>query len=104
MRGPLGNLMQQAQRMQEQLKKAQDEIAKLEVTGAAGGGMVTVVMDGRHNVRKVRIDPSVLGDGEMLEDLITAACNDATNKLAEASQQPLSGLAGALPPGFKLPF
>jgi hypothetical protein len=98
--------MQQAQRMQENLKRAQEEIAKLEVTGSAGGGMVTVVMDGRHQVRKVHIDPAALGDAEMLEDLVTAACNDAANKVAEASQQHMADVAGGmhLPPGFKLPF
>ena len=107
MKGPLGSLMQQAQRMQENLKRAQEEIAKLEATGSAGGGMVTVVMDGRHQVRSVRIEPTLLGgDAEMLEDLIAAACNDAVNKLAEASQQHMAGVAGgmSLPPGFKLPF
>ena len=94
-------MMKQAQQMQERLQK---QMAETRVEATAGGGMVTVVMDGRHQVKKVRIDPSLLGDAEMLEDLITAACNDAVNKLAEASQQQLSGLAGALPPGFKLPF
>ncbi|HOV57473.1 MAG TPA: YbaB/EbfC family nucleoid-associated protein [Rhodanobacteraceae bacterium] len=107
MRGPLGNLMQQAQRMQEDLKRAQDEIARLEVTGSAGGGLVTVEMTGAHAVRRVRIDRSLLGgDAEMLEDLIAAACNDAANKVAEQSQARLAGVAGgmSLPPGFKLPF
>ena len=107
MKGQLGQLMQQAQRMQEDLKRAQDEIAKLEVTGSAGGGMVEVTMTGRHEVRRVRIDRKLLADDpEMTEDMLAAAVNDAVNKVAEASQQKLGGVGAGmnLPPGFKLPF
>ncbi len=107
MKGQLGQLMQQAQRMQEELKRAQEEIARLEVTGSAGGGMVEVTMTGRHEVRRVRIDRKLLADDpEMAEDMVAAAVNDAVNKVAEASQQKLGALGGGLnlPPGFKLPF
>lgn len=99
--------MQQAQRMQENLKRAQEELAKLEVTGEAGGGMVSVVMNGRHEVRRVSIDRKTFADDpEMAEDLVAAAINDAVNKIATASQQQMSQVAGGmnLPPGFKLPF
>ncbi|HEX7370137.1 MAG TPA: YbaB/EbfC family nucleoid-associated protein [Rhodanobacteraceae bacterium] len=107
MKGQLGQLMQQAQRMQEDLKRAQEEIAKLEVTGSAGGGMVEVTMTGRHEVRRVRIDRKLMADDpEMTEDMVTAAINDAVNKVAEVSQQKLGGVSAGmnLPPGFKLPF
>ena len=107
MRGPLGNLMQQAQRVQENMKRAQEEIGNLEVTGNAGGGLVTVLMNGRHEVRRVNLDRKLLADDpEMLEDLIAAAFNDAANKLAEQSQAKMADVAGGmnLPPGFKLPF
>jgi hypothetical protein len=99
--------MQQAQRMQENLKRAQEEVAALQVTGQAGGNMVTVTIDGRHAVKSIKIDPSLAGgDIEMLEDLIVAACNDANNRIAELTQQRMSEVAGGmnLPPGFKLPF
>ena len=107
MKGQIGQLMQQAQRMQEDIKRAQEEIAKLEVTGSAGGGMVDVTMTGRHEVRRVRIDRKLMADDpEMAEDMVAAACNDAVNKIAEASQQKLGGVGAGmnLPPGFKLPF
>jgi DNA-binding YbaB/EbfC family protein len=107
MKGQLGQLMQQAQQMQENLKRAQEEIAKLEVTGSAGGGMVEVTMTGRHEVRRVRIDRKMMADDpEMAEDMIAAAFNDAVNKVAEASQQKLGSVGSGmnLPPGFKLPF
>lgn len=107
MKGPLGNLMQQAQRMQENLQRAQEEIGKIEVTGLAGGGMVAVTLNGRHEVLRVKIDPSIAsGDVEMLEDLIVAASNDANNRIAEATQQRMAEATGGLglPPGFKLPF
>ncbi|TAM94021.1 MAG: YbaB/EbfC family nucleoid-associated protein [Rhodanobacteraceae bacterium] len=107
MKGQLGQLMQQAQRMQEDLKRAQEEIAKLEVTGSAGGGMVEVTMTGRHEVRRVRIDRKLMAeDPEMAEDMVAAAINDAVNKVAEASQQKLGSVGSGmnLPPGFKLPF
>ena len=107
MKGQLGQLMQQAQQMQENLKRAQEEIAKLEVTGSAGGGMVEVTMTGRHEVRRVRIDRKLITDDpEMAEDMVAAAVNDAVNKVAEASQQKLGSVSSGmnLPPGFKLPF
>ncbi|HEU0276270.1 MAG TPA: YbaB/EbfC family nucleoid-associated protein [Rhodanobacteraceae bacterium] len=107
MKGQIGQLMQQAQRMQEEIKRAQEEIARLEVTGSAGGGMAEVVMTGRHEVRRVRIDRKLMAeDPDMAEDMVTAAANDAVNKVAEASQQKLGGLGAGmgLPPGFKLPF
>jgi DNA-binding YbaB/EbfC family protein len=107
MRGGLGELMQQAQRMQENLKRAQEEIAKIEVTGQSGGGMVSVTMNGRHEVRRVNIDRKLFADDpEMAEDLVAAAINDAVNKIASASQEQMSSVAGGmqLPPGFKLPF
>ena len=105
MRGPIGNLMQQAQRMQENLKKAQDELAQVEVNGQAGAGMVQVTMSARMEVRRVRIDPSAAGDLEMLEDLIAAAFNDAVNKANDETQKRMSqATAGMpLPPGMKLP-
>ncbi len=107
MRGPMAQLMQQAQRMQENLKRAQDELSKLEVTGQSGGGVVSVVMNGRHEVRRVNIDRKLFADDpEMAEDLVAAAINDAVNKIAAASQAQMSDVAGGmnLPPGFKLPF
>jgi len=107
MRGQLGQLMQQAQRVQEDLKRAQEELAKLEVTGQSGGGMVSVTMNGRHEVRRVGIDRKLFADDpEMAEDLVAAAFNDAVNKIAAASQQRLGEVTGGmgLPPGFKLPF
>jgi len=107
MRGPMAQLMQQAQRMQEDLKRAQEEIAQLEVTGQSGGGMVSVTMNGRHEVRRVAIDRKILADDpDMAEDLVVAAFNDAVNKVADASQERMAGVAGGmnLPAGFKLPF
>jgi DNA-binding YbaB/EbfC family protein len=107
MRGQIGQLMQQAQQMQEKMKRAQEEIAQLEVTGSAGGGMVTVVMSGSHEVRRVNIDRSLFADDpEMAEDLVAAAVNDAVNKVAEASKEKMGGMAEGmnLPPGMKLPF
>jgi len=107
MRGPMAQLMQQAQRMQDNLKRAQEEIAKLEVVGQSGGGIVKVTMSGRHEVRRVEIDRKLFADDpEMTEDLIAAAINDAVNKVAEASQKQMGDVTGGmnLPPGFKLPF
>jgi DNA-binding YbaB/EbfC family protein len=107
MKGPLAGLMQQAQRMQEEMKRAQEEIAQMEVTGQSGGGIVSVVMSGRHEVRRVSIDRKLVGDDpEMMEDLIAAAFNDAVNKVAALTQDKLGGLASGmnLPAGFKLPF
>lgn len=107
MKGALGQLMKQAQQMQESLQKAQEELATLETTGESGGGMVTIVMNGRHDVRRVTIDPSLIGDDkEMLEDLIAAAINDAVRKVEAMSKEKLSGLSSGLnlPDGIKLPF
>jgi DNA-binding YbaB/EbfC family protein len=107
MKGGIGNLMRQAQQMQENLQKAQAELASLEVTGESGGGMVKVRMNGKHAVLRVTIDPSVAGDDrELLEDLVTAAINDAVHKVEAATQTKFAGMMGGmqLPPGFKLPF
>jgi nucleoid-associated protein EbfC len=107
MKGGFGNLMKQAQQVQAELQKAQEDLARMEVTGEAGGGMVQVVMTGRHDVRSVRIDPTLMReDREMLEDLLAAAVNDAVRKVESTSQEKLSGLASGLnlPPGIKLPF
>jgi len=107
MKGALGEMMKQAQKMQDQLKRAQEELAELEVTGEAGGGMVRIVMSGRHDARRVQIDPSLIGqDKEMLEDLIVAAVNDAVRKVEHTSRERLAGLTAGLnlPGDFKLPF
>lgn len=106
MRGNIAQLMQQAQRMQENVQRAQEELAKLEVTGNAGGGMVSVTISGRMECRKVRIDPSVLADPEMAEDLIAAAFNDAVNKVNVESQAKMSAATAGMPvpPGMKMPF
>ena len=106
MRGNIAQLMQQAQKMQENLQRAQEELAQLEVTGGAGGGMVSVTLSGTKECRKVRIDPSVLSDPEMAEDLIAAAFNDASNKIDAASKDKMAGATAGmpLPPGMKLPF
>ena len=106
MRGNIAQLMQQAQKMQENLQRAQEEVAKIEATGSAGGGMVSVTLTGAKECRKVRIDPSLLSDAEMLEDLIAAAFNDASNKVdAESKARMGAATAGMpIPPGMKLPF
>ena len=106
MRGNIAQLMQQAQKMQENVQRAQEELAKIEVTGSAGGGMVSVTLTGRMDCRKVRIDPSVLADQEMVEDLIAAAFNDAVNKINAESQTRMSAATAGMPmpPGMKLPF
>ena len=107
MKNQLAGLMKQAQAMQENMKQAQDAIAAMEVEGEAGGGMVKVVMTGRHDVKRVTIAPSLLSeDKDMLEDLVAAAMNDAVRKVETASQQKMEGLTAGmpLPPGFKLPF
>jgi len=105
MKGNIAQLMQQEQKMQEGLKQAQAELANLEVTGQSGGGMVEVTLSGRHEVRRIKIDPSVGDDMEMLEDLVAAAFNDAVNRVQEVSQEKMSGLTGGMPmpPGFTLP-
>jgi nucleoid-associated protein EbfC len=106
MRGNIAQLMQQAQQMQENMQRLQQELAAMEITGSAGGGMVSVTLTGAKECRKVRIDPSVLSDPEMAEDLIAAAFNDAANKVDATSQEKMaSATAGMpLPPGMKLPF
>ena len=106
MRGNIAQLMQQAQKMQENLQRAQEDLAKLEVTGSAGGGMVSITLTGTKECRKVRIDPSILSDQEMVEDLIAAAFNDASNKVdAESKARMGAATAGMpIPPGMKLPF
>ena len=103
----MNQFVKQAQALQANMQKAQAEIANLEVTGESGGGMVKVVMSGRHEVKRVQIEPSIIGDDrEMLEDLIAAAINDAVHRLEVASQAKLSAAMGgmSLPPGVKLPF
>jgi nucleoid-associated protein EbfC len=103
----LSQLMRQAQEMQANMQKAQDELAAIEVEGVAGGGMVKVVVTCKHEVRRVTIEDSVLRDDkEMLEDLIAAALNDAHRKVEQTVQQKLSSVTGGLglPPGLKLPF
>ena len=107
MKAQLGQLMRQAQQMQENLKKAQDELGQLEVTGESGGGMVKVTMSCKHDVRRVDIDPGLLDDDkDMLEDLVAAAVNDACRKVEKTTQEKMSGLTGGmgLPPGINLPF
>ena len=105
-KGGLGNLMKQAQEMQKNLKAAQDEIAKMEVTGEAGGGLVKVTMTGKHELVKVEMDDSLMDDKEMLEDLIAAAVNSAVRKVEEVSAEKMGGLGEGLnlPGGMKLPF
>jgi DNA-binding YbaB/EbfC family protein len=107
MKGSISDLMKQAQNMQAELQKAQEEMAKAEVTGEAGAGMVSVVMNGRHDVIRVSIDDSVLSEDKgVLEDLLAAAVNDAVRKIEARNKDTMSGLASGLnlPPGFKLPF
>lgn len=102
MRGGLGNLMKQAQKMQEEMQKAQAEMANTEVTGEAGGGMVKLTMTGKHECKSISIDDSLLSDDkDMLEDLIAAAINDAAHKVEATNQE---RMAGMLPPGMKMPF
>ncbi len=103
----LGDMMKKAQEMQENMQKAQQELANREITGESGGGMVTVVMRGTHEVNRVTIDPALVGeDKEMLEDLIAAAFNDAVHKVARTNQEAMQEMTAGLnlPPGFKLPF
>ena len=106
MRGNIAQMMQQAQRMQDNLKRVQEELAVLEVTGQAGGGVVAVTITGKLEPRRVHVDPSVLGDAEMLEDLLMAAHNDAFAKAtAESEKRMAAATAGmSLPAGMKLPF
>ena len=103
----MGDLMKKAQEMQDNMKKAQAEIANTEITGESGAGLVKITLLGNHNVRKVDIDPSLMEDDkEMLEDLIAAAMNDAVRRVEEVNKSKMSGLTGGmeLPPGFKMPF
>ena len=107
MKGSINNLMKQAQAMQANMQKAQAEIANIEVVGEAGGGMVKVTMNGRHEVKRVQIEPAVTSDDrELLEDLIAAAVNDAVHRVEVRVQEKMAGaMAGMqLPPGMKLPF
>ncbi len=108
MKGGLGNIMKQAQAMQENMQKAQEELANLEVQGEAGGGMVSLRMTCRYDVKNVSIDPELLGDPEdreILEDLVAAAMNDAVRKAEKTQQEKMSGLTGGLNiPGMKMPF
>lgn len=105
-KGGLGGLMKQAQMMQENMKKAQEQLAQTEVEGQSGAGMVRVLMTCAHDVRRVSIDPSITDDREMLEDLIAAAMNDAVRRAEALTQEKMSGFTAGLnlPPGFKLPF
>jgi DNA-binding YbaB/EbfC family protein len=107
MKGALGDMMKKAQEMQENMQKAQAELANKEVTGEAGGGMVSIKMRGTHEVNRVTIDPSLIDeDVEMLEDLVAAAINDAVQKVAKSNQAAMQEMTAGLnlPPGFKLPF
>ena len=107
MSGGIGNMMKQAQALQANMQRAQAEIAQLEISGEAGGGMVKITINGRHEARRVQIEAGAFGDDrEMLEDLLAAAFNDAVRKLEAASQAKMASLMGGLqlPPGMKLPF
>jgi len=109
MKGQIAGLMQQAQKMQDNIKRLQDELAGIEVEGVAGAGLVKVVMTCKNQVKRVAIDPSLFGDDrEMLEDLVAAAFNDAVRRAEETSQSKMAAITAAaglpLPPGFKLPF
>jgi nucleoid-associated protein EbfC len=107
MRGNIGDLMKQAQAVQQKMEKVQAEIAALEVVGESGGGMVKVTMSGKHDVKRVQIEPAVASeDREMLEDLVAAAVNDAVHKVEARTQEKMASVMGGmqLPPGMKLPF
>ena len=106
MKSPLGNIMKQAQAMQENMKKAQEELAQIEVTGGAGGGLVEVTMTCRHDIKRVSIDDGLIGDEkEVLEDLIAAAVNDAVRRVEKVSQEKMGSLtAGLNIPGLNLPL
>jgi len=106
MKGGIAGLMKQAQQMQDNMKKAQEQLAQIEVEGQSGAGMVKVVMTCGHDVRRVVIDPSVMDDREMLEDLVAAAVNAAVRRAEEVSREKMAGFTSGLnlPPGFKLPF
>lgn len=103
MKGGLANMMKQAQQMQENMKRMQEELGNVEVEGQAGAGLVKVTVTCHHAVRRVSIDPSLMTDDrEMLEDLVAAALNDANRRIDATIQEKMGGLG--LPPGFKLPF
>lgn len=105
--GNINDIMKQAQAMQEKMQRAQDEIANLSVTGESGAGLIKITMTGRHDIKKVDIDSSLLKeDKEILEDLIAAAVNDAVRRVEQTTQEKMSQLTGGLkmPPGFKMPF
>jgi nucleoid-associated protein EbfC len=107
MKNQLAGLMKQAQQMQDNMKRAQDELALLEVEGQSGAGLVKIVMTCKHQAKRITIDPSLLTeDRDMLEDLVTAAINDAVRRVESTTQEKMSGLTAGLPmpPGFKLPF
>jgi len=107
MKGGLGGLMKQAQKMQEEMQKAQSEVATIEVEGQSGGGLVTVLMNGQHELKRVAIDDSLLSDDkDMLEDLVAAAVNDASHKLDGKTKEKMANVTSgmSLPPGFKMPF
>ena len=107
MKNPLGNIMQQAQKMQEDIKKAQDELAAMQTQGESGGGLVSIIMTGKREVRKVTIDDSLLGDDkDMLEDLVAAAINDAVHKVAKMKKEKMADVTSGLPlpPGLQMPF
>ena len=107
MRGNIGNLMKQAQAMQENLAKAQAQVAQLTAIGESGGGMVKITMNGKHEVSRVQIEPALMSEErEVLEDLIAAAINDASHKVESTVAEKMSGMTAGLglPPGFKLPF
>jgi DNA-binding YbaB/EbfC family protein len=107
MKGGMGNLMKQAQQMQEKMQKAQEELANSEVTGESGAGLVKITMTGRHDVKRVDLDNSIMGeDKELLEDLLAAAVNDAVRKIEEQNKSQMSSMTEGmgLPPGMKLPF
>ncbi|OAT33887.1 hypothetical protein M975_0422 [Buttiauxella brennerae ATCC 51605] len=106
-KGGLGNIMKQAQQMQEKMAQVQEEIAQMEVTGESGAGLVKVTINGAHNCRRVEIDPSLMEDDkEMVEDLVAAAFNDAARRIGEAQKEKMAGVSNGmqLPPGFKMPF
>lgn len=106
-KGGMGNLMKQAQQMQERMQKMQEEIANMEVTGESGAGLVKITLTGSHNVRRINIDESLMEDEkDMLEDLIAAAFNDAVRRIEEAQKEKMESVTGGmqLPPGFKMPF
>lgn len=107
MKNALAGLMQQAQKMQDNFKKAQEELEALEVQGESGGGLVTIVMTGKREARKVNIDPSLVGnDKDMLEDLVAAAINDAVHKIDKMKKEKMADLTAGIPipPGFQMPF